>query len=546
MVVPLHLRAAAAHPHRVDPLGRARDGDVEHRQLRPLQLALPGGVLAHAQQHVVRQRVEVGRVAEDLQLALHGGPRRVRQVHDVERVDLAEGDDVAAVAQEAHREDALALAQSGDPADLGEAVVSLRQDRHHALGGDVAERRRVGGGHPEVALVLVHRELVEEPPLHLSRRPVHGPVDAGDVEAMDPRDVPLVECLWSAFLKDPPVHPLLGGHVEALRRGVHRLTVGQDPDRPVRDGLQAPGEVQRQDRQHPEPGELRRMMSGGAVEEGALGDRPAPVVLQHVVGNPALDGGLLDDPPVLLQGRPLAPETPVLGGHERKPRRVGAHDHPGHAVDHPGRQVAAVDEETAGDRRPLGVRQVDLDERGDRAPELGRDDVPEVADRDAAAARLAEQQRPVAEEEQVARPEVLEVQGPHELRGRAGEVYEEEPALRQGQESLTVRLHDVRLVHPRGLDVRPGVVHTLHRGRGASGGLRGRLLHHLDPASQHRDARLPGQPPRGDVLQRVALHVGEEFLAVRERPQAPGQQGDPQVRPGSAHARGQQQQQRDR
>ena len=63
------------------------------------------------EQQVVAQRVEVGRVAEDLELAEHLRLARVGEVDRVERVDLAERHDEAGVVDEAHRVDPLALAE---------------------------------------------------------------------------------------------------------------------------------------------------------------------------------------------------------------------------------------------------------------------------------------------------------------------------------------------------------------------------------------------------------------------------------------------------
>ena len=73
------------------------------------------------EQQVLADRVQVGRVAGDLQLAEHARALRVGEVERVERVDLAERDDVADVADEAHRVDALALAEPADAADLRRA-----------------------------------------------------------------------------------------------------------------------------------------------------------------------------------------------------------------------------------------------------------------------------------------------------------------------------------------------------------------------------------------------------------------------------------------
>ena len=85
----------------------------------PVRAPLLVRVLADAEQQVLADRVQVGGVAGDLQLAEHARALRLREVERVERVDLAEGDDVAGVADEADGVDALALAEPADPARPG-------------------------------------------------------------------------------------------------------------------------------------------------------------------------------------------------------------------------------------------------------------------------------------------------------------------------------------------------------------------------------------------------------------------------------------------
>ena len=114
-------------------LRRAQVGDVEERDLRAERRPPLVGVLADAEQQVVADRVQVRGVAGDLQLAEHARVRRVGEVERVERIDLAERDDVAGVADEAHRVDALALAEPADAADLRRArrraCAQRRQER---------------------------------------------------------------------------------------------------------------------------------------------------------------------------------------------------------------------------------------------------------------------------------------------------------------------------------------------------------------------------------------------------------------------------------
>ena len=60
----------------------------------PVVRSILGGVLADTEQQAVADRVQVRRVAGDLQLALAAKDFGIGQVEHVERVGLAERDDV--------------------------------------------------------------------------------------------------------------------------------------------------------------------------------------------------------------------------------------------------------------------------------------------------------------------------------------------------------------------------------------------------------------------------------------------------------------------
>ena len=120
-------------------VGWRRIGDVEERELRAERAAFLVRVLADAEQQVVADRVQVRRVAGDLQLAEHARLLRVGEVERVERVDLPERDDVADVAGEANGVDALALPELADPAGLHER----RRPAGAASSGTTRSRRRL-------------------------------------------------------------------------------------------------------------------------------------------------------------------------------------------------------------------------------------------------------------------------------------------------------------------------------------------------------------------------------------------------------------------
>ena len=98
-----------------------------------MTLAVRGRVLPDAQQQVVADRVQVGRVAGDLQLPAHARARRVGEVERVERIDLAERDHVAGVVDEAHGVDPLAAAQAADGAEPHEPAVAVGERGDQAL-----------------------------------------------------------------------------------------------------------------------------------------------------------------------------------------------------------------------------------------------------------------------------------------------------------------------------------------------------------------------------------------------------------------------------
>ena len=70
-MVPLGLRIGAGQGQLVDLAGIEGIGDIEHRHLGSLDLAVEIGVLTDPDQKVVADRVEVGGIARDLQLTGH-------------------------------------------------------------------------------------------------------------------------------------------------------------------------------------------------------------------------------------------------------------------------------------------------------------------------------------------------------------------------------------------------------------------------------------------------------------------------------------------
>jgi hypothetical protein len=116
---------------------------------------MAGGVgpLAHADEASVARRVQVRRVAADLQLA--GGPRpgRVAQVKRVERVGLPERHDMARGPGETHRVDALTAPQTADPARLDQARPPRRARTYTALSVGGGEPATGGASWPEVVAI---------------------------------------------------------------------------------------------------------------------------------------------------------------------------------------------------------------------------------------------------------------------------------------------------------------------------------------------------------------------------------------------------------
>src|SRR5205823_2907369 len=120
-------------------------------------------VLADPEQQVLADRVQVRRVAGELQLPEHAWMLGIGEVDGVERVDLPERDHVARVADEPDRIDALTLAELTDPAGLDERAVPLPQRRQErlALAAGAPPGRGLGADDAQDAAVLGERPLAE-------------------------------------------------------------------------------------------------------------------------------------------------------------------------------------------------------------------------------------------------------------------------------------------------------------------------------------------------------------------------------------------------
>ena len=252
----------------VQPRRAAQVGDVEDRDLCPGGAAVVGRVLADPEQQVVADRVQVGRVAGDLQLPEDARLLRDGEIERVERIDLPERDDVAHVTDEAHGVDPLALAEPADPAGLSEGAVPQAQRRQErlALAAPAAPPGGALGAHdPQHAAVLRERPLAEQEAGHAAAAAIQRPRRAGDVERVDGGRDALLRVRRPVRVRS--VGPALGRDVEALRRGVDDPRVGEDGDRVHR--LEPLGEVDRQHGQHAEPGEGGRPAHVAALDERA-------------------------------------------------------------------------------------------------------------------------------------------------------------------------------------------------------------------------------------------------------------------------------------
>ena len=117
-MVPLDRGAVAAERGGGEPEWVGRIANVEQRDLGAEPAPFVGGVLADPEEASLTRRVQVGRVARDLQLAPHDRRRGIAQVDDVERVHLAERHDVGHVPEEPHGVDLLGHTEAADDADL--------------------------------------------------------------------------------------------------------------------------------------------------------------------------------------------------------------------------------------------------------------------------------------------------------------------------------------------------------------------------------------------------------------------------------------------
>ena len=155
--------------------------------------------------------MEVAGEAGNLEFADDARVLGISEIEGVEGVDLAEGDDIAHIADEANRLDSFAVAQVADAADLDQFAVGLAQNPDERLRAPipgVAAR----GDDPEVALVFAERELVAQIAGH-GTRGVVGSAGVTQGEPMDrgmagiPGPLPRVRVV----VEDGDVGPRLGG-----------------------------------------------------------------------------------------------------------------------------------------------------------------------------------------------------------------------------------------------------------------------------------------------------------------------------------------------
>ncbi len=181
----IELDVASCSRHRVlmDPGWVAGIRNIEYRHLRAEGPTLLRGVLADSENQTVAQRMEVGGISEDLQLAFHRWIGRIAQIEGVERIGLAEGDDVTHLTDETNREDPLTLTQATNRADDLERAVVLSKNVNGALGVLSTPPGGLGSGRgPQVSVVLAQRELVEQEPADVATGEVPGCGRVGNVE----------------------------------------------------------------------------------------------------------------------------------------------------------------------------------------------------------------------------------------------------------------------------------------------------------------------------------------------------------------------------
>ena len=358
---------AAAEALAVEPDRARRVGDVEQRRLHPARDAVGADLAADAEQEPRPDRMQIGRVPGDLQLAHRAGRGRVREVEDIERVDLAERDHVAGVADQADGVDVLAAADATDPPDRAQAIpvgdelgdIALAFALLRAVG---QPWRRGRARHPQHPLVLGHRPLAQHVAAHPAAGHVVGRPGVGDVEAVD-LGVDL------RAIGVGTVGPALGRDVERAGRGVHDLAVGEhgvDVD-----GGEAALEVDRQHREHPGAGEPRRPRDVTAADQLVAAARAADAVAHGDGGQQGAAVAALRDRGRCVAradqagrraGQPAA-HVGALDGHrlgDAHRRRVGDVDHGDHRARLPG--VRDVRGDHVGLDRPVPVAGADREQ----------------------------------------------------------------------------------------------------------------------------------------------------------------------------------------
>ena len=138
--------------------------------MTPSRARLP----ADAQQQARADRVQVGRVAGDLELADDPRVVGIGEVEHVQRVDLAERDHVAGVADEADGVDVLAAPEAAHPAHVAQAVAVGCEHGDEALAAPTCRPASSHGG--DVVLATRRTPSCSDIDHWLSMYPVTAPL----------------------------------------------------------------------------------------------------------------------------------------------------------------------------------------------------------------------------------------------------------------------------------------------------------------------------------------------------------------------------------
>ncbi|OQC29849.1 MAG: hypothetical protein BWX66_02149 [Deltaproteobacteria bacterium ADurb.Bin058] len=139
----------------------ARVTDIKDLDLNSTNPSFLVAITTCGQQEARLQWMYIGRITRNLQLASNFGRGRIAQINHIQRVNLAECNNISLIANEANRVNLLTLTKATNHSDFNQFPFLFLKDGHSAFTFLVAPPTgSLGSSHAQVFFVLVKGKLI--------------------------------------------------------------------------------------------------------------------------------------------------------------------------------------------------------------------------------------------------------------------------------------------------------------------------------------------------------------------------------------------------